>query len=348
MAASPAKGSAKLRACPRDVGPELARRFAALTAPRGVIWLSPTGGGAPRVPASDILGPVPFNHGTHADWMAKGEGCAVCHHHAPQGSEPTACRGCHEAGDSHRDMRRPGLKGAYHRQCMGCHREWSHETDCTVCHVRAKGGAPASATPDDALGTAHPVIATPAVKTHLTDYPDEGASQVTFDHSRHVTGYALRCVDCHRGDACGRCHDTAAAKKAGAEPTHDACSRCHDTDSGRCDNCHRPRGSAPNPAFDHATTGWPLRSYHEGLNCRQCHTQIPYRALGQACNSCREQRSGSTKDHGRFAGLALDANHLDLSCTDCHAGGKFDRPAQCEGCHDDKRSPAQKPGKIMK
>lgn len=60
--------------------------------------------------------------------------CAGCHHHSPAGSRPPACRSCHpETADPISD--RPGLKVAYHRQCVGCHIEMAVEQQgCTDCH----------------------------------------------------------------------------------------------------------------------------------------------------------------------------------------------------------------------
>lgn len=64
--------------------------------------------------------------------------CAGCHHNAPATLEPSGCAACHgEAFKSDQDGR-PGLKGAYHGQCMGCHQAMGIEepaaTDCTKCH----------------------------------------------------------------------------------------------------------------------------------------------------------------------------------------------------------------------
>ena len=64
--------------------------------------------------------------------------CAGCHHHAPVGRRPVACGSCHRNNDhATRDL--PGLKAAYHRQCMGCHEKMglSKYNGCTVCHEKA-------------------------------------------------------------------------------------------------------------------------------------------------------------------------------------------------------------------
>ena len=62
--------------------------------------------------------------------------CAGCHHHSPMNAAPPACSRCHDAPFDPQDLMRPGLKGAYHQQCIGCHRTMKIENfrDCTVCH----------------------------------------------------------------------------------------------------------------------------------------------------------------------------------------------------------------------
>lgn len=60
--------------------------------------------------------------------------CSGCHHHSPTGLRPPACRSCHpKTADPVND--RPGLKVAYHRQCVGCHLEMGvKQQGCTDCH----------------------------------------------------------------------------------------------------------------------------------------------------------------------------------------------------------------------
>jgi hypothetical protein len=61
--------------------------------------------------------------------------CVGCHHHSPAGARPPPCRSCHsQAADATRD--RPGLKAAYHRQCLGCHIDMGvSKQGCTDCHA---------------------------------------------------------------------------------------------------------------------------------------------------------------------------------------------------------------------
>ena len=64
--------------------------------------------------------------------------CSGCHHRQPPSQRPAACRSCHQlrpgaTGD------RPGLKEAYHRQCLGCHRAMGNKKQgCTDCHKEEK------------------------------------------------------------------------------------------------------------------------------------------------------------------------------------------------------------------
>jgi DnaJ-class molecular chaperone len=62
--------------------------------------------------------------------------CAGCHHHSPPGQIPPRCGSCHGEPFDEKNLSMPGLTGAYHQQCMGCHQEMGlHEINtCTSCH----------------------------------------------------------------------------------------------------------------------------------------------------------------------------------------------------------------------
>jgi len=64
--------------------------------------------------------------------------CAGCHHETPLGTRPPPCRSCHEKEDAP-TADKPGLKAAYHRQCLGCHQQMAIEPQgCTEgCHEPA-------------------------------------------------------------------------------------------------------------------------------------------------------------------------------------------------------------------
>lgn len=69
----------------------------------------------------------------HAD---PGTICQGCHHNSPIAKKPPQCGSCHGKPFDERKPNSPGLLGAYHIQCMGCHEEMGIEkpVGCTECH----------------------------------------------------------------------------------------------------------------------------------------------------------------------------------------------------------------------
>lgn len=104
--------------------------------------------------------PVIFDHQTHSDMY----GCSRCHHHTTgepseqkrclrchntsQPSEDVACSSCHKIAKESLSLQdlevyhidTPGLKGALHLQCLGCHRSEEGPTDCVDCHDFTSAG----------------------------------------------------------------------------------------------------------------------------------------------------------------------------------------------------------------
>ncbi len=74
----------------------------------------------------------------------KGTLCQGCHHHSPPAEKPPACSNCHGETIEGADAFRPGLVGAYHQQCIGCHENMGIEKpdsrDCNACHVEKNKG----------------------------------------------------------------------------------------------------------------------------------------------------------------------------------------------------------------
>ncbi|MBM4397063.1 MAG: cytochrome c3 family protein [Deltaproteobacteria bacterium] len=371
--ADPVPGNAALKPCPRkdarghdpDQGPDVVR----------------------LAELRNQYQPVDFDHRHHARMAAMGNGCASCHHHEEEEGRIQPCKACHPAAAAGRtdDLNKPGLKGAYHRQCLGCHREWSHVNGCGFCHMKAaKPGAETPRDRTDIVGTPHPVVETRDTRVYKTSHAD--GPLVTFRHKEHVDRFGLRCVDCHRKEKCSRCHHTEEAGPAADAKRvhHEPCRGCHEKEiAGSCGTCH---DKVEKPAFAHK---WPLGRQHEGLSCRACHpTGKPIgRISGQcrachkdmkhawplgrnhasvACDSCHPKgqpygRIDKTcrnchkgwKDHRTFdhkvTGQALDETHRDnAACADCHPGGRWDRPPACKGCHDDKAYPKDRPGPVAK
>ncbi|WP_419785263.1 sulfate respiration complex hexadecaheme cytochrome HmcA [Pseudodesulfovibrio sp.] len=66
--------------------------------------------------------------------------CQGCHHNAPASLNPPSCASCHAKPFTREDEGRPGLKAAYHGQCMGCHKSMGIEkpaaTNCVGCHAK--------------------------------------------------------------------------------------------------------------------------------------------------------------------------------------------------------------------
>lgn len=324
----PVAGNAPLRSCPRpEVGAEQAAAAAA-EAPEVAIL------GA----LSDVYVPVVFPHKLHALMADMGtQGCATCHHHAQNG-RITGCSACH-GGPNPVELRQPSLKGAYHRQCLSCHREWSHETGCINCHAKREPGAPGETPPsvDDVVGTPHPHIKAPEETVYAVEEYVEGPI-VTFNHADHVGPFGLRCVDCHQRESCSNCHDTArpahAHKPLAGDPHEELCGKCHAQEvKDNCGYCHT---TEPGRRFNHARqAGFLLKSYHARLDCRSCHKQdtLRFTDLPSDCSDCHGPDWPSEDFEHARVGVALDAIHAEASCTDCHVDG-FARQVRCGACHE--------------
>ncbi len=296
--------------------------------------------------------PVPFDHRGHAEMAEMTIGCAVCHHYTPEGMEHPACKSCHEMSPGGIDIRKPGLKGAYHRQCLSCHREWSHATACETCHQpkvgrASRGNTIETQTKDDIMGQVHPPIPKPDRKIYQTKYQYVAGTNVIFRHKEHTHRYGLRCAECHHEDNCPRCHEAGkseAKRVKTLEEHHDPCARCHDMESPEgCDDCHRLEGEPAPTAFDHASTGWPLDAYHEDKSCRACHVAIPFGRLNKDCNTCHSTWGPDSFNHA-VTGQQLDENHREIDCAECHTDRKFGQPPTCDECHDEEVFPDKRPG----
>ncbi|MEF2146260.1 MAG: cytochrome c3 family protein [Desulfovibrionaceae bacterium] len=71
--------------------------------------------------------------------------CAGCHHNSPLSAKPPRCASCHDRPFDEATPGRPGLKAAYHSQCMSCHQAMGMDElekggkpmpakSCVVCH----------------------------------------------------------------------------------------------------------------------------------------------------------------------------------------------------------------------
>lgn len=321
--AQPTAASPCLKACPRLFTAQSHGAHAVSEAPDNMVLDK----------IADQYQGVNFDHKLHAGMSEMSEGCSTCHHFCPPGQIPP-CRTCHGGEANPQNLRQPGLKGAYHRQCLNCHREWSHETDCNVCHLpQAKYAKAAEKTdPTDIMGKSHPAIQAPQKRVYTTPYAK--GPTVTFYHQEHIDLFGLRCVDCHQKENCSYCHDlkkTPATRKT-MEQVHALCSGCHGEDP--CAKCH---DRAERPAFSHASTGWSVGRFHAKLECRACHpTGRRISKVNRECTSCH---GGWNQENFRHAvtGLQLDEVHAGADCADCHAQRRYTDKPTCAGCHDDAR-----------
>ncbi|MCG3195569.1 MAG: hypothetical protein GHCLOJNM_00035 [bacterium] len=293
---------------------------------------------------SELYVPVVFPHKIHMDMESMADGCNVCHHHNPPG-RILACRECHGGPSNQENLKQPSLKGAYHRQCLSCHREWSHETDCNVCHVRRtaanEANLPGASDVSDIMGRLHPNISAPDKWVYSATEMSDGPV-VSFHHQEHIQLFGLKCVDCHRKENCSRCHngEPRDLKPRVREDPHEDCARCHDT-SDNCALCHR---RAETTGFNHATrTGFALKAYHAKLECSRCHlAPKQFAGLDPECESCHPAEWIPEPFDHALAGLILDETHVEVSCADCHTAG-LGKPVTCGECHDDARAPLDKP-----
>ena len=138
-----------------------------------LLALAPYDSRSATLPDTVVLGSLeklydksPFNHARHITLI---KDCGTCHHHTTgtlvhdancvrchRNSSETkvvACRGCHLAepfdaqallekeGDQKRyHQDKPGLKGAYHLSCRGCHVKMGGPVGCGSCHTRKNQG----------------------------------------------------------------------------------------------------------------------------------------------------------------------------------------------------------------
>jgi len=311
----------------------------------------------------DAYLPVPFDHKGHADMAEMTDGCVICHHYTPEGKEHPACKACHDIAVKGTGIRKPGLKGAYHRQCLNCHKDWIDTSDCGICHRRRASGPrirdAASPSTDDILGRMKCPISEPETEIYGAESKEGAKSVVIFRHWEHAHGFDLRCAECHHEQNCTRCHirNGAEERPRTVKEHHKPCLQCHAADmdeatttiTGRCRKCHWQEGQPKIKPFDHVDTGWPLSRYHKDSGCRACHEKVPFVSPNKDCNGCHSGWEPDNFDH-MVTGQVLDENHKEIDCADCHVSRKFDILPTCEECHEPGDGivfPAKRPGEIL-
>ena len=187
---------------------------------------------------TDIYAPVKFSHLAHAEMADMTGGCRTCHHYNPPGNV-IGCSDCHETSRNRTDISKPDLKGAYHQQCMTCHRAWSGKTDCTDCHTaKEKAEVKPVKVKNEKPKRIHPEIKTPDKITFNTK-TDKG-KLVTFYHNDHTDLFKLECSQCHSNESCSKSHSQIkkpADKKLTFAEQHKKSSNTHETNNN-CNTCH--------------------------------------------------------------------------------------------------------------
>jgi hypothetical protein len=289
---------------------------------------------------------VLFPHRLHAQMSAMGGECADCHHFGDQG-QIESCKNCHSLTETTESFRKPGLKGAYHRQCMRCHEEWSGVTDCQMCHAKKNPAGPVSitgSTTPSSQTSYFPPMTQPAKKVWNSSYG--GGTVVTLHHANHTDKYGIDCAECHHNEGCGSCHqakNTTANVSHSEEALHAICNKCHSEMS--CDQCHQKSEAAE---FSHDRTGFPLK-HHARLACRTCHGDPTHFIKPDPdCNNCHANWTNKNFDHSK-TGLALNETHKEFDCETCHMKRAFAVRSSCSECHEsDVSFPDKLPGTLVK
>jgi hypothetical protein len=303
----------------------------------------------------DRYTPVIFSHKLHAQMSEMTGGCLGCHHYNTLGPI-LSCNECHSKERKREDVRAPDLKGAYHQQCLDCHRQWSHQTECVSCHQEKREGKSLNITEitSELLTKSHPTVERPTKIVYDTEY--EESKIVTFYHNDHAKLFGLECVSCHKNENCIKCHDLEKISngKNGhydspmkfqltEEERHKKCFGCHE--NNKCSFCHKNEVVKP---FDHGLrTGWALNRFHQNISCTKCHkSRTNFTRIDNKCNSCHSDWNIETFDH-QVTGLILDEDHSENDCEDCHIDRDFSVNPTCDNCHDDINYPDDKPGELL-
>lgn len=217
---------------------------------------------------------------------------------------------------------------------------------CSVCHHEATEGEAMRV-----CGECHP----------------ESRERVELDRPDRLGAVHRQCLTCHRrwdpGGRCRSCHEGAdGSTPERREPVqkprrlvyetgftngvlatfyHDdhaerfalACVQCHADQA--CEDCHDRRRTAKEADRMIKCTRMGTEAH---ATCSGCHD------VDQECASCHRDAPMDPFEH-QHTGLALNDDHADADCTDCHVTGDFKKPPSCRECHDEDISfPNKLPG----
>jgi len=187
----------------------------------------------------NMFGPVQFSHGKHASMAEMSKGCVMCHHKSEGPDDIKPCGTCHPVKITDESTVFIGLKGAYHRQCLLCHTEWSNDRGCKYCHAMI--GAPGK----DGTVVKDTVIRKIEFKDTIEFMTTAKVGElVKFKHAYHNTVLNINCESCHRNEKCTYCHNRqlkrVSSRKKISHDSHFRCSDCHKImpDNKGCSYCH--------------------------------------------------------------------------------------------------------------
>jgi hypothetical protein len=240
-------------------------------------------------------------------------------------------------------------------------------TSCRPCHTEdrpERGRAELAKCPRVEAPAARPAGEAPAAIVMSDGRGRHG--RVEFAHRAHaeMAEMGRSCAECHHEATegrpmrrCGECHPASRLRSDSLEipdlrgAIHRQCLDCHTLwdPEVRCASCHAapdvPAGGGATRYAHTGADGSPLSRLHRGLACASCHERGRAAAdTDPACASCHEDWPKAF-DHAK-TGLALDEDHAEADCKECHADTKtFAGEPTCSSCHDDKACPKDLPGR---
>ncbi len=280
--------------------------------------------------------------------------CSACHDDMAQ-NPPQRCIHCHGLSNEPDDPSRIGLKGAYHRQCIGCHERQLKPapapTECASCHhpwipdhsiLVVFQGRPS---PQDVTRTClgcHPKVGQDLLKTAHWNWKGQSPTLAGYEHRTDVSltlmvnNYCIaigsnfqECASCHIG------YGGVNARFDFSNPENIDCLVCHDTTGTYRKDLGR--GGFPDSSID-------LTAIAQKVG----------RPSRRACGSCHFYSGGAPNaKHGDLepaladprTAIDLHMGTLNMRCQDCHstvdhriAGMSLSAPAvegrvSCEKCH---------------
>ncbi len=261
----------------------------------------------------DMIGPVPFNHFTHASARGYRLGCDRCHHTG----DKVACTDCHGevAQTAGEGVVVPKAKRAFHLMCGRCHDAVKEQnpatvapTACDTCHT-TRGPRPMGGhlTLDRALHVM-------CIRCH------EGVKQAKPD----AKAPTRICADCHEGGFSGTPRETTPSAPAEAEPPAPAPAPAADAgpaDAGVAVPAAEAKKEPPATlTFKLGKTGKKTKEFSHGAHvdyadsCKTCH----HEGLDDAtCSGCHEPKDAK-KIHHKLCIDCHKENGVAAGCKDCH------------------------------